>query len=126
MRCFSSALRNRRPAVRLLRTGSIDSSISSFRHPGACQQRKNAFLLKLRLDGLQSTLTIILLHRVDDNSPGGVSISISSVLLQGMVDHIVGSRRERSHELRRVDHRKPKRTDRNFHIPAIAELTRFK
>ena len=32
---------------------------------------------------------IILLHRVDDNSPGGVSISISSVLLQGMVNHIV-------------------------------------
>jgi len=32
---------------------------------------------------------IILLHRVDDNSPGGVSISISSALLQGMVDHIV-------------------------------------
>jgi peptidoglycan/xylan/chitin deacetylase (PgdA/CDA1 family) len=32
---------------------------------------------------------IILLHRVDDNSPGGVSISISSVLLQGMVHHIV-------------------------------------
>ena len=32
---------------------------------------------------------IILLHRVDDKSPGGVSISISSVLLQGMANHIV-------------------------------------
>jgi peptidoglycan/xylan/chitin deacetylase (PgdA/CDA1 family) len=32
---------------------------------------------------------IILLHRVDDNSPGGISISISSDLLQGMVDHIL-------------------------------------
>jgi peptidoglycan/xylan/chitin deacetylase (PgdA/CDA1 family)/uncharacterized protein YjdB len=32
---------------------------------------------------------IILLHRVDDSSPGGVPISISSVLLQGMVNHIV-------------------------------------
>jgi peptidoglycan/xylan/chitin deacetylase (PgdA/CDA1 family) len=32
---------------------------------------------------------IILLHRVDDNSPGGMSINISSELLQGMVDHIV-------------------------------------
>ena len=32
---------------------------------------------------------IILLHRVDDNSPQGASISISSALLQGMVDHIV-------------------------------------
>ena len=32
---------------------------------------------------------IILLHRVDDNSPDNVSISISSTILQGMVDHIV-------------------------------------
>ena len=32
---------------------------------------------------------IILLHRVDDNSPDDVSISISSTILQGMVDHIV-------------------------------------
>jgi peptidoglycan/xylan/chitin deacetylase (PgdA/CDA1 family) len=32
---------------------------------------------------------IILLHRVDDNTPGAAAISISSVLLQGMVAHIV-------------------------------------
>ncbi len=32
---------------------------------------------------------IILLHRVDDNSPENTSISISSMILQGMVDHIV-------------------------------------
>jgi peptidoglycan/xylan/chitin deacetylase (PgdA/CDA1 family)/uncharacterized protein YjdB len=32
---------------------------------------------------------IILLHRVDDNDPDNVAISISSALLQGMVDHIV-------------------------------------
>ena len=32
---------------------------------------------------------IILLHRVDDNSPDSVSISIRSTILQGMVDHIV-------------------------------------
>jgi peptidoglycan/xylan/chitin deacetylase (PgdA/CDA1 family) len=32
---------------------------------------------------------IILLHRVDDNNPDNVSISISSTILQGMVDHIV-------------------------------------
>jgi peptidoglycan/xylan/chitin deacetylase (PgdA/CDA1 family)/uncharacterized protein YjdB len=32
---------------------------------------------------------ILLFHRVDDNSPDDVSISISSTILQGMVDHIV-------------------------------------
>lgn len=32
---------------------------------------------------------IVLLHRVDDNSPDNVSISISSTILQGMVDHLV-------------------------------------
>jgi peptidoglycan/xylan/chitin deacetylase (PgdA/CDA1 family)/uncharacterized protein YjdB len=32
---------------------------------------------------------ILLFHRVDDNSPNDVSISISSTILQGMVDHIV-------------------------------------
>ena len=32
---------------------------------------------------------IILLHRVDDNTPNDVSISIRSTILQGMVDHIV-------------------------------------
>ncbi|MGH9502376.1 MAG: Ig-like domain-containing protein [Terriglobales bacterium] len=32
---------------------------------------------------------IVLLHRVDDNAPGAAAISISSALLQGMVDHIV-------------------------------------
>jgi hypothetical protein len=32
---------------------------------------------------------IVLLHRVDDNSPDDVSISISSTILQGMVEHIV-------------------------------------
>jgi peptidoglycan/xylan/chitin deacetylase (PgdA/CDA1 family) len=32
---------------------------------------------------------IILLHRVDDNNPDNVSISISSTILQGMVNHIV-------------------------------------
>jgi hypothetical protein len=32
---------------------------------------------------------IILLHRVDDNKPDNKSISISSKILQGMVDHIV-------------------------------------
>jgi peptidoglycan/xylan/chitin deacetylase (PgdA/CDA1 family) len=32
---------------------------------------------------------IFLLHRVDDNNPDNVGISISSALLQGMVDHIV-------------------------------------
>ncbi len=32
---------------------------------------------------------ILLFHRVDDNSPDNVSISISSTILQGMVDHIV-------------------------------------
>jgi peptidoglycan/xylan/chitin deacetylase (PgdA/CDA1 family)/uncharacterized protein YjdB len=32
---------------------------------------------------------VILLHRVDDNDPDSVGISISSTLLRGMVDHIV-------------------------------------
>jgi peptidoglycan/xylan/chitin deacetylase (PgdA/CDA1 family)/uncharacterized protein YjdB len=32
---------------------------------------------------------ILLFHRVDDNSPDDVSISISSTILQGMVSHIV-------------------------------------
>ncbi|HXY15144.1 MAG TPA: Ig-like domain-containing protein [Terriglobales bacterium] len=32
---------------------------------------------------------ILLFHRVDDNSPDNVSISISSTILQGMVNHIV-------------------------------------
>lgn len=32
---------------------------------------------------------ILLFHRVDDNSPDDVSISISSTILQGMVNHIV-------------------------------------
>jgi len=32
---------------------------------------------------------ILLFHRVDDNSPDNISISISSTILQGMVNHIV-------------------------------------
>jgi hypothetical protein len=65
---------------------------------------------------------IILLHRVDDNSPRGVSISISSVLLRGMANYTVNHEVSFSHELGRVDDRKPKRTEFTFYIPAIGRV----